>query len=101
LPSVNYTGGMTAALPPLPDDPALLKQMVRELLATAQQQQARIGELEDRVAALLRRLYGQRSERLDPKQLLLFDLAAAPPDPAPPGPAPTPAQPVPRPTPAP
>jgi transposase len=77
---------MSAALPDLPDDPALLKQMVRELLATTHQQQGRIRELEDRVEQLLRRLYGQRSERLDPAQLLLFDLAPAAPQPAPPQP---------------
>src|SRR6266567_3096637 len=66
----------------LPDAPALLKEMIRELLATVRQQQGRIRELEERVDQLLRRLYGQRSEPLDPTQLLLFDLAG--PAPAPP-----------------
>jgi transposase len=72
--------------PDLPDDPALLKEMIRELLATVHQQQGRIGDLEGRIDQLLRRLYGQRSERLDPAQLLFFDLAepapATPPEPA-------------------
>jgi transposase len=77
---------MIAAPPDLPDDPGLLKQMVSELLATTREQQGRIRELEDRLDQLLRRLYGQRSERLDPAQLLLFDLAAAPPQPASPQP---------------
>jgi transposase len=75
---------MSVAPPDLPDDPGLLKQMVRELLATTREQQVRIRELEGRVEQLLRRLYGQRSERLDPRQLLLFDLQPAPSQPPPP-----------------
>src|SRR5262245_48808175 len=77
---------MSPAAPDLPDDPALLKEMVRELVETVRQQQGRVRELEGRVELLLRRLYGQRSERLDPRQLLLFDLAgpAKAPPPAPP-----------------
>src|SRR5258708_7720164 len=74
---------MSQAAPDLPDGPALLKEMIRELLDTVRQQHGRVRELEDRVDQLLRRLYGQRSERLDPKQLLLFDLAGPAPAPAP------------------
>jgi transposase len=74
------------AIPDLPDDPALLKQMIGELLATVHQQQGQIGDLQARLDQLLRRLYGPRSERLDPSQMLLFGLppqeAAAPVEPA-------------------
>jgi transposase len=74
---------MSQPLPDLPDDPALLKEMIRELLDTVGQQQGRINELQDRLDGLLRRLYGKRSERLDPSQLLFFDLAAAAQEPPP------------------
>ena len=66
---------MSDVMPDLPDDPALLKQMIAELLASLHQQQGRIAELQQRLDVLLRRLYGQRSERIDPGQLLLFGTA--------------------------
>jgi transposase len=71
----------------LPDDLALLKQLVvqliQELRAKSQQQEA----LEHRLDLLLRRLYGRSSEKTDPRQGSLFNTAAeetatsdAPPD---------------------
>jgi transposase len=73
---------MSEAMPELPDDPALLKEMIRELLASLHQQQGRIAELQQRLDVLLRRLYGKRSERLDPAQQFLFGQAEeAPPAP--------------------
>jgi len=73
-----------AAVPPppsavehLPDDPATLKQLVLELLATLQEQRRDNEALRHRLDLLLRRLYGPRGERFDPGQLLLFaDMAA-------------------------
>lgn len=62
----------------LPDDPEVLKRMILELLATLQREQHDKQQLRDRLDLLLRRLYGPRSERVNPDQLLLF----AEPDPA-------------------
>jgi transposase len=68
----------------LPDDPALLKAMLAEVLALLHASQREGAQVQARLDQLLRRLYGRRSERLDANQLLLFDLAAAitPPPPA-------------------
>src|SRR5262245_27001076 len=46
--------------------------MVLELLASLQERDRDIGALRHRLDLLLRRLYGPRGERFDPKQLLLF-----------------------------
>jgi transposase len=57
----------------LPDDPLILKRMILELLATLHRSEHDKQELRDRLDLLLRRLYGPKSERLNPDQLLLFD----------------------------
>jgi transposase len=57
----------------LPDDPQILKRMILELLATLKREQHDKQELRDRLDLLLRRLYGPKSERFNPDQLLLFD----------------------------
>jgi len=74
----------------LPDDPAVLKQMIAELLRalrTARRDQA---EVQQRLDALLRRLYGPRPTAVNPEQLLLFaddaDNAVSPPTAPPPSP---------------
>src|SRR5690348_7651866 len=75
----------------LPDDPALLKQMVAQLLASLGEKQRHIDGLQERLDRLLRRLYGPRSERIDPNQLLLFEGSPTPPQSPPPaGPPPRP-----------
>jgi transposase len=56
----------------LPDDPALLKAMLAELLAALRASRQEGERLRQRLDQLLRRLYGPRSERLHPDQLLLF-----------------------------
>src|SRR6266567_7645157 len=56
----------------LPDDPALLKAMLTELLAALRASRQEGERLRERLDQLLRRLYGRRSERLNPDQLLLF-----------------------------
>jgi transposase len=57
----------------LPDDPALLKALIRELLATNREQQRRIDQLSHQVDQLTKRLYGPRADRLHPDQASLFD----------------------------
>lgn len=57
----------------LPDDATLLKQMVCEQAETIRRSEQRIGRLEHLLEQLLRSKYGPRSERLDPRQLQLFD----------------------------
>src|SRR4051794_17438312 len=76
----------TPADPPaaLPDDPTILRQMVRELLDLLRQARDENAQLQHRLDLLLRRLYGTRTGRFDPNQPLLipdaFDApAAAPP----------------------
>jgi transposase/uncharacterized coiled-coil protein SlyX len=56
----------------LPNDPATLKGMVVELTQALANQQQHAAHLQEQLERLLRRLYGRRSERLDPSQLSLF-----------------------------
>src|SRR6187455_2522478 len=56
----------------LPDDPALLKAMLAEVLSVLRASRQESERLRERLDQLLRRLYGPRSERLNPDQLLLF-----------------------------
>ena len=64
----------------LPDDAALLKSLVAQLFAELQSRDGRISDLEHRMSLLLRKLYGSKSEKLDPRQTSLFDLLAAAPE---------------------
>ena len=71
------------AIDHLPDDPALLKQLIVRIRAEAAEQleaQRLRLEAEKRAAvdAVLRRFYGPRSEAFDPTQLLMFGVAVAP-----------------------
>jgi transposase len=61
----------------LPDDAALLKSLVAQLFAELQSRDGRISDLEHRMSLLLRKLYGSKSEKLDPRQASLFDLVTA------------------------
>ncbi len=71
----------------LPDDAAVLKQMIADLLRELRLARRDQAEVQQRLDALLRRLYGPRPERLNPDQPLLFpetDLPlSAPPSPPP------------------
>jgi transposase len=69
--------GTLPAAEHLPDDPAILKRMILELLATLQQERHDKDELRHRLDRLLRRLYGPKGERFDPQQPSLFDEATA------------------------
>ena len=57
----------------LPDDPAVLKQLVVQLLEELHQARARLERQEHHMHLLLKRLYGSASEKLDPRQGALFD----------------------------
>jgi transposase len=75
----------------LPDDPALLKQVIADLFATLQRGRRELAEVQQRLDALLQR--GRRVDTFDPNQPLLFpELAEA----EPPAPPPTPAASKPR-----
>ncbi len=77
---------IAAALDPdaLPDDVRLLKELIRELLASFQEQRRDYEHLRQRLDQLLRRLYGPRAERWDPNQPSLFAALLDPEDVAPP-----------------
>src|SRR5262249_5178264 len=66
--SVLASPAASRVMPPLPDDPALLKQMILELLAALQEERHEREGLQQRLDQLLRRLYGPKAERFDPNQ---------------------------------
>ncbi len=70
----------------LPDDVAVLKQMIIELMVALRQERHGREDVQQRLDALLQRLYGRRADVFDPNQPLLFpELAeAVPAAPAPP-----------------
>lgn len=83
---------------PLPDDIESAHRIIRELLASLHQQAHLNEKLQHQLEQLLRRLYGKKSEKLDPNQLLLFAreiLEAGGPEitPEPKPPVPSPAKP--------
>jgi transposase len=63
---------MSEAATPLPEDLTVCHGMIRELAASLRAAQRQLEQLGHRLDLLLRRLYGPRSERVDPGQLLLF-----------------------------
>jgi transposase len=67
-------GGMTTldAEIPLPDDIESAHRLIRELLASLHRQSHLNEKLQHQLELLLRRLYGKKSEKLDPDQLWLF-----------------------------
>jgi transposase len=68
----------------LPDDPALLKQMIADLLREMRRMRQDKEALAQRLDALLRRLYGPRPDPVDPNQPLLFSVEDTLTPPAPP-----------------
>lgn len=87
--STDASSPKTDSLPdltgPLPDDPVVLQQMIRELLRLLRDAQHEKERLQHQLERLIQRLYGPRTERLDPNQLLLIPDAfePAPADPQP------------------
>jgi len=57
----------------LPDDPAVLKELIAQLMELIQKRDGRVEQLEHQMTLLLRRLYGIKSEKVDPRQGILFD----------------------------
>ena len=53
----------------LPDDPALLKALVVQLLEELQKANARLERQEHHMDLLLKRIYGSTSEKFNPQQL--------------------------------
>ena len=56
----------------LPDDPVVLKQMIAELLDSLKASRQNADQLQHRLDVLLRKMFGQRAERFDPNQPVLF-----------------------------
>src|SRR5271157_4148894 len=93
--AVTRIKGMTQPPHELPTDLETAHQLIAELLETVRTQGRFIDKLQHQLEQLLRRIYGRKSEKLDPNQLLLFArelLEAAGDDPAATG-EPTPAPP--------
>ena len=59
----------------LPEDPALLRQMVMSLLEEAETKDRRLRQLQHWVEQLLRARFGPRRERVNENQLFLFAVA--------------------------
>jgi transposase len=57
----------------LPDDPALLKALVVQLLEELRKANARLERQEHHMDLLLKRIYGSTSEKFNPQQGVLFD----------------------------
>src|SRR3954464_3643940 len=53
----------------LPNDPAILRQMIVELLGALRDTRRQNEELQHRLDLLLRRIYGPRTERFDPNRV--------------------------------
>jgi transposase len=68
----------TLDLAALPDDPAVLKQMIADLIRELRQQRRDREDVQRRLDALLQRLYGPRPTPLNPEQPSLFPDAEAP-----------------------
>jgi Transposase C of IS166 homeodomain len=66
----------------LPDDPTVLKALIGQLLEELQRRDGRVESLEHQLTLLLKRLYGARSEKLDPRQGVLFEATPADASPA-------------------
>jgi len=90
---MGHTDAATTAPQPaitaedLPNDLGILKQMIVELLASMQERDRDLQATRHRLELLLQRLYGKKSERLDPSQVLLFPDALTAQDNSPPPPA--------------
>jgi transposase len=63
---------MPTTVSELPTDLETCHQLIRELLETLAQQTHLNEKLQHQLEQLLRRIYGRKSEKLDPNQLLLF-----------------------------
>ncbi len=62
----------------MPDDPEVLKRMIRELLASLKGTRQELEGVQRRLDQLLRRLYGPKSEAFRPDQPTLFAIPGEP-----------------------
>lgn len=60
----------------LPDDPVVLRGVVKQLLETIGSLNGRVTDLQQQVEQLVRRLYGRSSEKWDPNQVVMDELLA-------------------------
>ena len=60
----------------LPDDPAFLKQLVAQLFEALREKDRQQAKLQAHMDLLLRKVFGRSSEKFDPRQATLFDVAA-------------------------
>ena len=58
------------------DDPAVLRQMICELKEQLTKSRRNEEQLQNKLDELLRKLYGRKSEKIDPNQLALIDFPA-------------------------
>lgn len=84
----------------LPDDPAVLKELVVQLLEELQKANARLERQEHHMHLLLKKIYGRTSEKFDPRQGVLFDPDLGEEEESPSTPAPPAAEDAPAPSPA-
>ncbi len=78
---MSTDASLTVDIAQLPRDVDTLQALVVQLVAALQQSQARITQLEHHMDLLVRKVYGRSSEKLDPRQLALFEKEADEPPP--------------------
>ena len=66
---------MVTRVPPAQHDPEVLLARIRELESRLKISEARCGNLEYKLQDLLRRIYSPKSEKLNPAQWALFEIA--------------------------
>lgn len=80
---MSTDASLTVDVDQLPRDVNTLQTLVVQLAAALQQSQARITQLEHHMDLLVRKVYGRSSEKIDPRQLALFEKQADEPPPPP------------------
>jgi transposase len=76
VPTTTLNSPVDHATAALPDDPAVLKRMIAELIEALKKSEHEREGLQHRLDLLLRRLYGPKAERFDPSQpWLIADMA--------------------------
>src|SRR5437667_1834937 len=66
---------MVTRVPPVQQDPQILLARIRELESQLKISEARCGKLEYKLQDLLRRIHSPKSEKLNPDQWALFEIA--------------------------
>lgn len=71
------TDAVALTVASLPQDLGICHALIVQLVEALQQERTKIARLEHHMDLLVRRMYGRSSEKLDPRQGLLFDPQAA------------------------